>query len=193
MLPGDAAIYRRDNDSSVGFNMTATVEIYGRVASAPKSKIKMFRISGHDGDGSNISAGISGIAGSKGVVGVVADLMLHSIAGRAGKNHLPGSPGVVAAPKSGISGIDDLRVRRVEGEGFNNAAEIEHMPGLAIILRNVTAGHIAVLNHQPRIVRTDRRTDRGASAAGAHDLPTVRTHALSKAGHRSKEQQNSKT
>ncbi len=62
------------------------------------------------------------------------------------------------------------------------------MPGLAIVVRDVSSGHIAVLNHQLGIVRADRRTNRGAAAAGANYLPTVRTRALGEAGQRGKKQ-----
>ena len=148
----------------------------------------MFRASGHDGDGSDISAGISGIAGGKAVVGVIADLMLDGVASRAGKKHLPGSARVAAPPERRIPGIDDLGVRRIENENIDYSAEIKHMPGLAIVARNVPARHIAVLDHQLWVVRADSRANRGAAAAGANYFPAVRTRALSETGQRGKKQ-----
>ena len=102
---------------------------------------------GSNGDGGDVSAGICWIAGGEVVIGVIAELMLDGVAGRAGKDHLPGPPSVAAAPESGVACKYNLRVRAIEGKDIDAAAKIEHAPRLAIVARDVTAGHVAMLNH----------------------------------------------
>ena len=120
--PVDAAVRGEDDDC--------------RLASLLKGKKNMlcasltiFRVAWRrDDDLCEIPAGISGIAGGKNIVGVIADLMLDGVAGGIGKDHLPRLPGIAAPPQSGIPGINYPRVHRIEGEGICMAAEIEHAP-----------------------------------------------------------------
>ena len=185
--PGSASVNRGDDDCGL--------------ASLFKGKIKMllaslaiFRAtSRRNCNCSDISARVDGIARGKGVVGVIADLMLDGVAGRIGKEHLPGPPGVAALPQGCGRGIDHLRVHWIECGSGDSGTEIEHMPGLAIVARDVTTGHIAVLHHKRGIVRADRRADRGAAAAGADYLPSIRIRPASEAGKWGEKQQDCKT
>lgn len=117
--------------------------------------------------------------------------MLHRIACRGREEHLPASPRVSASPERGVSRINHLVVRGVEGKGINSTTQIEHAPGLAIIPRNIRAGHIAVLYHQPRIVRANGGSNHRTAPAGSNHFPVVQARRLSLAGYSSYEQQGS--
>src|ERR1039458_2995262 len=157
---------------------------------APKAIFPV--VSGNNGDGRDISAGISGIPGGKAVVGAVAEIMLNSVAGGAGEDHLPSPPGVAAPPQCGIRSVDHLRVHRIEGESSDPLAEIEHVPRPAIVACDVIVGHVAVLNHNPGIVGADRWVIRGAAAAGAEYFPTFCIRPLSEAEKREESQHDCK-
>ena len=112
---------------------------------------------------------------------MVAKLMFDGIAGRVGEQHLKSPAGVVAPPKRGIAGIDNrgiagidnLGVRGIECEGIDDAAEVDLVPGQPIVVRDVAARHVAVLHHNPGIVRADRWADRGAASTRTNYFPTA--------------------
>jgi hypothetical protein len=106
-----------------------------------------FIAGGSDGYGRDLPTGISGVVGGQAVVRVVTNLMLDGVALRVREKHLPGPPCIATPPESRVAGIDYPQVRRIKGKGTNATAKIEHTPGLAIVVRDVTAGHVTVLKN----------------------------------------------
>src|ERR1019366_3988780 len=121
---------------------------------------------------------------------MVAELMFDGVGARAGEDHLPGSPCVTAPPESRVPGVDHLRGHGIEGKYINSAAEIKHVPRLAIVAAYVTAGHIAVLNDEMGIDGADGWADRSAASAGSDDFPAVRVRSLRNGGKRGEDQQD---
>ena len=58
----------------------------------------------------------------------------------------------------------------IEDEEFSDSAEIEHAPGLAAIVSDVRAGHVAGDEDGICIVRADNRAEHGTAAARADDF-----------------------
>ena len=107
------------------------------------------------------------------VVAVVAILMLNGLLGGIWEQHAPAPACVVAAPQSGASRIDSPGIARIEGEGRYTVAQVKHPPGLSAILRNVASRHVAVFQHDLRVVRADGGGNHGPAAARSNDLPRI--------------------
>ena len=119
---------------------------------------------------------------------MIADLVLDGVAARIGENHRPGQPCIAAPPKGSIARINHPRVYRIEGKHLVASAQIEHVPRQTVIVSDISAGHVGMLDHEPSIVWADRRCDRCAAAPRSNHLPTAVIRRLGKAGQRGKEQ-----
>ncbi len=90
--------------------------------------------------------------------------------GGLGVDHVPGVAAVFAAPEGGGHYVNDVFVVGIEDEKFSDAAEVEHAPGLAAVVGDVGAGHVAGDEDGVFVVRADDRAEHGAAAAGADDF-----------------------
>ena len=88
-------------------------------------------------------------------------------------DQVPGAATILAPPESICAGINDLGILRIEGEEGDGTTQIEQPPGLAAILRNISARHVTSHEHQVRIVGTDGWIKLRAPATRPQDSPRV--------------------
>src|SRR6185437_6858339 len=121
---------------------------------------------------------------------MVADLVFDRILAWVGKDHAPRLASIFAAPQCRVGGINYIPVLGVKSEAVQTCKQIEHAPGIAIVMGNVAAGHIAMFEYQAGIERTYGGRNHGAASAWADDLPGVKTGSLAQRGNQSGKQED---
>ena len=82
---------------------------------------------------------------------------------------------VVGAPESRAASVDTVGIGGIEGEGGDAGPQVEHTPGLASVVGDVVAGHVATQEDKIGIGGADGWVDRGSAASGTDDGPGVET------------------
>ena len=139
------------------------------------SRILRVNGNGRDAAGSRINR----IVRREKDVRVVANLVFDRILAWVRKDHAPRLSSIFATPQRHVSGIDHILVLGIESEAVETCKQVEHAPGIAIVMGNVAASHIAMFEHQAGIVRAYGGCDHGAPSARADDLPSVKARSLS--------------
>ena len=177
--PGTAAVGRGDHDGAVA-------QRGGRPHGAEREGgVKPARVCGVHRDRVDRDAAVARvgrIVAAEGLVRVVGAPVLHGVLRGVGPDHPPALARVVAAPEGAGARVDDLCVPGIEGVGGDDVAEIEHAPGVAGVVGDVRAGHVAALDDESGIVGADGGPEHRAAAPRADDAPRVVTGRRSESG-----------
>ena len=112
------------------------------------------------------------VVGGEGKIRMVVRGMPHGIPGGIGEQQRPRVAFVLAPIQARTRGVDDVRIVWIEGVG-RQPAQVEHAPGVAIVVGDVAAGHVAALDDDAGVVRADFRIELTAATSRADDLPGV--------------------
>ncbi len=117
---------------------------------------------------------------------MVADLVFNRIVMRVGKDHAPRSSMIFATPQRHISRVDYVIARGIKGERVSTRKQVEHAPGIAVVMCDVGTGHVAMLDHCVRIVRADGWGDHRSASTWTNNFPGIEAGGLSPGrGHQS--------
>ena len=111
------------------------------------------------------------------ILRMVAILVLDRILPGIRKNHAPRASRILGAPQRLVPGINHLGIPRIEREDVDHRPQVEHTPRPRPVQSDVCAGHVAVLHHDPWIVRADGRRDHRPAAARPDDRPGIKARS----------------
>src|SRR5262249_17980952 len=106
----------------------------------------------------------SGVSSEESLARVVVGHGNGSDLTRIGKDEMPSTPAITAAPKSETCCVDHVVVLGIENKEVYLSAKVERTPREASIIGNIGASHIAGHQNPIGIVWTDRRRKQRATS-----------------------------